>query len=192
METKYKVYKITSPDGMVYIGYSGEKRIKDRWRKHIHQHTTLEPYIEKYGYDNLLKEVVKDGLTKQEAIELEGILIDEYKEKGCCINKMGSGGEEMLKDRIKGCSKRYRDEHKEEIREKQKIYREENKEKRNEQCRQYRKENKEKCKMAVKRWCEEHKEEMKEYRKRYREANREKLNEQCRLWREKKKLEINN
>lgn len=91
MTGPYWVYVHTTPDGMVYVGRSGRKTTEQRWSKYRYEGTSLYPYIEKYGMDNI-KHFFIDGLSKEESYRLEGELIQIYKEKGVCINKKNSHG----------------------------------------------------------------------------------------------------
>lgn len=75
----YTVYKHTTPSGKVYIGITGKKPEK-RWNygngyrenKHFYR------AIRKYGWKNIEHEIVENGLTKQQACDLEIELIAKY------------------------------------------------------------------------------------------------------------------
>lgn len=75
----YTVYKHTAPSGKVYIGITGKKPGK-RWNygngyrenKHFYR------AIRKYGWKNIEHEIVENGLTKQQACDLEIELIAKY------------------------------------------------------------------------------------------------------------------
>lgn len=73
------VYKHTFPNGKVYIGITGQKPYK-RW-KYGHGYTTkiMKNAIEKYGWDNILHEVLYDNLTKDEAEKKEIELISQFR-----------------------------------------------------------------------------------------------------------------
>lgn len=88
---KYWVYIHKTPDGMVYVGRSGRKSTEERWIKSRYEKTSLYPYIEKYGMDNI-EHFFIDGLSKEESFRLEGELIKMYREMGICINKKNSHG----------------------------------------------------------------------------------------------------
>lgn len=88
---KYWVYVHKTPDGMVYVGRSGRKSTEERWIKSRYEKTSLYPYIEKYGMDNI-EHFFIDGLSKEESFRLEGELIKMYREMGICINKKNSHG----------------------------------------------------------------------------------------------------
>lgn len=80
MENNYCVYIHTSPDGKVYIGRTSRKP-EIRWRKNGTGYYS-SPYfysaIKEYGWDNFGHEVIKEGLTKDEAGQLEKELIEQY------------------------------------------------------------------------------------------------------------------
>ena len=85
----YIVYCHITPDEMFYIGKT--KNIKSRWYPVGYKTTSLQPYIEKYGWENIRHVVLKDGLTEDQALVLECLLIDEATRQGFCINKQRSG-----------------------------------------------------------------------------------------------------
>lgn len=89
--TGYYCYCHITPDEMFYIGYSGLQP-SERWNPSNYKTSSLRPYIEKYGWDSIRHVVLKDGLTKEQAEQLEDLLIQEAKRQGFCINKNGSGG----------------------------------------------------------------------------------------------------
>ena len=133
---KYWVYIHTTPDGMVYVGRSGAKYISQRWRPCNYKSTSLQPYINKWGWENISHTIVKDGLSKEESYKIEDELIKFYKEKGVCINNRESGG---LK--CDGKRKEYYDKHKGS--EQKREWYKKNREKYNEYMREYRKKKKE-------------------------------------------------
>lgn len=75
----YTVYKHTTPSGKVYIGITKQKP-EQRWdngngyKKNEHFYRA----ILKYGWENIEHEIVENGLTKQQACDLEIDLIAEY------------------------------------------------------------------------------------------------------------------
>lgn len=74
------VYRITAPNGKVYIGITGQNPLR-RWnsgrgyKNQPHMHSA----IQKYGWDNFTHEVLYSGITKEEAEELEIRLIAEHR-----------------------------------------------------------------------------------------------------------------
>ena len=86
-EKMYKVYKHTLPisisgkeNDMVYIGITCKNNVKQRWLRGRGYEWNLyfSNTIKKYGWDNLLHEVLFDGLTKEEAEQKEIELIAFY------------------------------------------------------------------------------------------------------------------
>lgn len=91
-ETKgYYCYCHITPDEMFYIGFS-KQRPYDRWKPSKYKNCSLQPYIEKYGWGNIRHVILKDGFTEDQARKLEGLLIEEAKRQGFCINDRRSGG----------------------------------------------------------------------------------------------------
>lgn len=84
----YKVYKHTLPkeisgkeNDMVYIGITCKENPLDRWGAngiHYKYNEHFSRAISKYSWQNFKHEVLFDGLTKEEAEELEIVLIAEY------------------------------------------------------------------------------------------------------------------
>ena len=146
---KYWVYIHITPDGMVYVGRSGMKYTSQRWRPYTYKSSSLQPHIEKWGWENIKHEVVKDGLTKEESYELEDELIKMYKEKGVCINNRDSGGlkcdgkRKEYYDKHKDKRRDYYERHKDESLEQKREWYKNNRERYNEYMREYRKKKKE-------------------------------------------------
>ena len=79
----YCVYIHTTPSWKVYIGITNQKptrrwRNGDGYRPKDGETTPFFSAIKKYGWDNIAHEIVKDGLTKEEACLLEIELIKKY------------------------------------------------------------------------------------------------------------------
>ena len=76
----YVVYKHTSPSNKVYIGITCQKP-KKRWKNGYayRPHKYFYRAIEKYGWDNFTHEIVAEGLTKEQACQMEMDLIARYK-----------------------------------------------------------------------------------------------------------------
>ena len=89
--TGWYVYKHILPNAMYYPGMSKQQPSK-RWQPSGYKGKSLYPYIEEFGWDNIEHVIVADGLTKEEAEQLENQLIQEGKRNGLCINKNNSGG----------------------------------------------------------------------------------------------------
>ena len=75
----YTVYKHTAPNGKVYIGITGRKP-EVRWRNGEGYKNNKHLYraIQKHTWENFKHEIMKDGLTKEQACDLEIELIAEY------------------------------------------------------------------------------------------------------------------
>lgn len=86
MADNYTVYMHRFPNGKVYIGITNQP-IKNRWRNgEGYKNQIVYSAIQKYGWDNILHEVLFDGLTKEQAENEEMRLIALYK-----ANKNGYG-----------------------------------------------------------------------------------------------------
>lgn len=83
-KNEYCVYKHTSPSGKVYIGITKQNPLR-RWRNgdgYIPRDGKLTPFVRaiiKYGWDSITHEIIKTGLSKAEACELEKYYIEEYR-----------------------------------------------------------------------------------------------------------------
>ena len=211
MEKNYSVYQHVTPDGMYYFGQT--QNVERRWRNNGvgYKGTALQPYIEKFGWDNIQHIVLFKDQTKENALWIENFLIETAREDGVCINKNRSGNiskeegynknqmkylreqnhenevrkqkqyYEQNKDRIKEQSKQYREQNKDKIRE----YREQNKDK----IREYREQNKDRIKEQSKQYYEQNKDKIREYQRQYQRKNKDKINEYQRQYRQRKKLE---
>ena len=107
----YMVYAHITPNRMIYIGMSKLQPCR-RWRPSMYQGKSLYPYIEQYGWENIEHRVLIDGLSKEQAEQIEDWFIRKATADGFCINKQGSGG--LCRDDRKAYDKRYHKEHKEE------------------------------------------------------------------------------
>lgn len=79
-ERVYKVYKITSPNGKVYIGMTKQtlKRRFERGRGYRYN-TVFYNDILKYGWDNFSTEVLFDDLDKETASDKEAEMVAKFK-----------------------------------------------------------------------------------------------------------------
>ncbi|KAB8292074.1 group I intron endonuclease, partial [Bifidobacterium apri] len=75
----YVVYKHTTPSGKVYIGITGKKP-EYRWKNGngYKDNAHFDNAIKKYGWENTKHEIVANGLTKEQACDLEIELIAKY------------------------------------------------------------------------------------------------------------------
>ena len=220
MDKNYSVYQHVTPDGMYYFGQS--QNVEKRWECNgIHyKGTALQPYIEKYGWDNIQHIVLFRDQTRENALWIEDFLIETAREDGVCINKNRSGNVskeegynknqmkylreqnhenevrkqkqyyEQNKDKIREQQKQYREQNKDKIREYREQYREQNKDKIKEQSKQYREQNKEKIKEQSKQYYETNKDKIREYQRDYQKQNKDKIREQQKQYREQNKEKI--
>ena len=121
MKNNYSVYQHVTPDGMYYFGQTNN--IKRRWRNNGagYKGTALQPYIEKFGWDNIQHIVLFKDQTRENALWIEDFLITTAQEDGVCINKQRSG----LVSKEEGYSREYYEQNKD----KRKDYLEQNKDK---------------------------------------------------------------
>lgn len=93
----YTVYKhVNKINGKVYVGQTAYS-VSRRWRKNGSGYKIgiFKLAIQKYGWDNFEHIIIEEGLTKEEANELEIRLIREYKDLGISYN-ITDGGEGFL------------------------------------------------------------------------------------------------
>ena len=191
MDKKYVVYQHVTPDGMYYFGQT--QNVEHRWSNNgsLYKGTALQPYIEKYGWDNIQHIVLFREQTRENALFIEDFLIETAREDGVCINKNRSGlisKEEGYKQQI---SKQYYEQNKEQIREKQQQYCQKNKDKKQDYDKQYYEENKDKRLKYKKQYYEQNKENIREYNRQRYQKNRDEINERRRQRYQKNKDEIN-
>ena len=175
MKKLYIVYVHITPDGMYYYGVTCQK-VERRWRGNGegYKRTSLQPYIEKYGWNNIQHIVLFENLSKEDALKIEDSLITTAQEDGVCINQRRSGNISKEECYRQQCYQQNR----EKILEHQREYRQQNREKILEYHREYREQNREK-----------RLEYQREYNKKYRECHREYYRIKQREYRQKKKLE---
>lgn len=72
----YTLYRLTAPSNKVYIGITSQS-IKKRWKagRGYKQCTLFNKAIKKYGWDNIIKEILFEDITEQEAKDLERLFI---------------------------------------------------------------------------------------------------------------------
>ena len=204
MKKLYIVYVHITPDGMYYYGVTNN--IKNRWKGNGigYKETSLQPYIEKYGWENIQHKVLFENLPKEDALKIEDSLIVSGWEKGNCINKYRSGNIKKedwyikklkknhynkYKDKIQKQHKEYQEQHKEEIKEYQKMWYEQNKDKIKEQSKQYYEENKDKIKEQSKQYQKKNRDKINKYKQEHYQKNKDKYREYKRQYRQRKKEE---
>ena len=174
MENNYSVYQHVTPDGMYYFGQTND--IKRRWRCNgIHyKGTSLYPYIEKFGWDNIQHIVLFENQTRENALWIENFLIETAQEDGVCINKQRSGLVSKEEGYKQDCNQKYYEQNKDRIRGRQREYQDEHKNKIREYHEQY---------------YQKNRDEILEQRRQRYQKNRDKINEQRRQRYQRKKEE---
>ena len=78
-EAHYTVYKLTDPNGKIYIGCTG-KPIEERWKKGrgYSRDTPIRKAIVQFGWGNFKKEILCEHLIKEGADKLERWFIAFY------------------------------------------------------------------------------------------------------------------
>ena len=78
-EAHYTVYKLTDPEGKIYIGCTG-KPVEERWKKgkNYNYKTRIFKAISSIGWDNFEKTILCEKLTKAGAEKLEKWFIAYY------------------------------------------------------------------------------------------------------------------
>lgn len=90
----YLVYKHTSPSGKSYIGFTGD--YEARCQSHstgTNSCTAFAAAVRKYGWDAFTHEILLDGLTEEEALIQEPLLIAEHQTMTPYGYNLTSGGE---------------------------------------------------------------------------------------------------
>lgn len=175
------VYIIQVPSvGKFYIGVSGAKECSKRWFKKGYKSGSLAPYLEEW--EDMNKNVIQDGLSKEEAYQLEDALIQCLSRYNLCINEQRSGL--IRASDVNAYNREY----------KKQYYKNntEYSERAKQRTKQWYENNKEKAKKYGKQYRENNKENHNEYQKQYYKNNpeyREHKKQYLRQWRLKKKLE---
>ena len=171
MDKKYVVYQHVTPDGMYYFGQTND--IKRRWRNNgaEYKRTALQPYIEKFGWDNIKHIVLFKDQTKENALWIEDFLITTAREDGVCINKQRSGLISKEEGYNKNQCNQYYETNKEQVQERHKQYYKQNKDKRKD----YLEKNKDKIrKQRQQRYQKNREKELEQSRQRYQRKKEEK------------------
>ena len=174
MENNYQVYQHVTPDGLYYFGAT--QNVERRWRNNgaEYKRTALQPYIEKFGWDNIQHIVLFRDQSKENALWIEDFLIETAREDGVCINKNRSGNISKEDGYQQRQSNQYYETNKGRVQERHKQYYQKNRDKELERRRQRYQKNRDK--------------ELEQSRQRY-QKNREKELEQSRQRYQRKKLE---
>lgn len=94
MEKKtYSVYihKVDTDNGPMYYSGMTSMELQERWRPINYKTTSLWPYIEQYGWDNIEHTVVFETDDRNKAYKVEDMLICGYESLGLKINERRSG-----------------------------------------------------------------------------------------------------
>lgn len=174
MENNYSVYQHVTPDGMYYFGAT--QNVERRWSRNGAEYkgTGLYPYIEKYGWDNIKHIVLFRDQTRENALWIEGFLIETAREDGVCINKQRSGLVSKEEGYNQDRNQKYYEQNKDQIRERQREYN-----------REYYEQNKNKRKD----YLEQNKDRIRKQRQQRYQKNRDKELEQSRQRYQRKKQE---
>lgn len=97
----YCIYKITNPNGFVYIGQSCNFARRIKSYKHCEKRQAIiYNSIRKYGYESHTFEVLHEGLTKSQANDIEITYIKSFKDQKISLN-ISDGGSLASKIRCK-------------------------------------------------------------------------------------------
>ena len=111
MSEEYLIYKHTSPSNKVYIGITSQTPEK-RW--HGGANYSGQPYfynaIRKYGWDNFKHDIIRSGLTEEEAKIAERKLIKRYDSRNREFGYNAGYYPNMRHDAVKDKFRRYLDE----------------------------------------------------------------------------------
>ena len=79
MKNHYTVYKLTDPQGKIYIGVTG-KTVEERWNKGrgYSRGTPIREAIRKYGWESFQHEILCEKLSQDGAEKLEKAFITYY------------------------------------------------------------------------------------------------------------------
>lgn len=109
-ERTYCVYKHTAPNGKVYVGITGRDPEK-RWNYgHGYDTQFFGKAVKKYGWENIKHEILKSGLTADEAFEAEIEAIREFNSRdpmhgyNCDEGGKGASGWTATPELRKQCS----------------------------------------------------------------------------------------
>ena len=187
MENNYSVYQHVTPDNMYYFGQT--QNVERRWRNNgvEYKRTALQPYIEKFGWDNIQHIVLFRDQTRENALWIEDFLITTAQEDGVCINQRRSG----LVSKEEGYNQEYYEQNKQQRREYQREYQRKNKDKVLEYKREYKRKNKDKV-LEYKReyqrqYYQRKKQQIREQQKQYYEENKQQILEQQKQYYEENK-----
>ena len=192
MESNYTVYQHVTPDGMYYFGQS--QNVERRWSNNGAEYkgTALQPYIEKFGWDNIKHIVLFRDQTRENALWIEDFLITTAREDGVCINQRRSGN--ISKE--EGYRQQYYQQNRQKELEQQREYYQQNRDikqeyyqKNKDKSKKYYEQNREKLLEQNKQRYQKNREKRLEYQREYQRKNKDEINERRRQRYQRKKLE---
>lgn len=167
------VYKHTSPSGKCYIGITHYENPELRWGKkgiYYRRSTVFYKAILKYGWDNIMHEILHQNCSEKTAKDLERYYIKYYKDLNLSYNMtIGGDGHNFGKNCL---SKEYRNNQSKKFRKNNPDY----------EKNQYLKHKEKKLELAHK-YYKENRDKILEYKKT--EAVKQKARERAKLWRQK-------
>ena len=92
-DKRYTVYRHISPSGKVYVGIT-KLPVRYRWKQYGIGYQNCKLFFKailKYGWDNIVHEIVLSDISKSEAIYAEKYLIKWYKMHGISYNTADGG-----------------------------------------------------------------------------------------------------
>lgn len=95
MKRTFFIYKLTAPNGKVYIGqtYNINRRFACYRNLSIKGQPKIYNSIKKYGWENFKKEILFDGVVDQSEIDkIETEYIEQFRSIGLNISLIGQGG----------------------------------------------------------------------------------------------------
>ena len=85
-EKKYSVYSISTPDGKVYYSLC-TGFVKYKFYPSLYKNNkAIQPYIERYGWDSLVKDILLMDATEKEAKSLLYEKVKEARDDGVSLN----------------------------------------------------------------------------------------------------------
>lgn len=78
MDKTYTVYRFTFPNGKLYFGITSAAKPEHRWGRGKNYNHLVRNAIDKYGWENITKDVVADNLIQEQAESMEVQLIKEH------------------------------------------------------------------------------------------------------------------
>lgn len=96
MNKLFTVYLHISPSWKYYVGITSAKNVENRWGKNGNGYKTqyFKRAIDKYGWDKFIHIIVRNNLNKEDATNLEKLLIEQLKSNESTYGyNISNGGE---------------------------------------------------------------------------------------------------